>query len=444
MSKQYLGPETRKALQNFQITKQPVSLRLIQALAHVKAACALANIEAKILPHKIGQAIVAVCDEILAGNHDHSFITDSIQGGAGTSINMNINELIALRAGELLDEQIVHPLDHVNLGQSTNDTIPTALRLALIWQSDEYSEQLNKLHDTLRKKSDEFAKILKVGRTHLQDAVPITLGQEFGAWAELIKRDQQRIKLARDSLLTTNLGATAIGTSIGADQSYLKLVNPALAKRTGLSFRAAPNLIDATQNIDPLIHLSQLLELSALSFSKIASDLRLMNSGPRAGLAEINLPTLQKGSSIMAGKVNPVGMEAYNQIAFQVSGNAQTARLVLLSGQFELNTMLPVYAKTTLESLTILTNGIEGLIPVLGAIKARPKRCRELIENSMCLATCLNQALGYDQTAQLVELAIEQDKTLKEVVLEQKLFTQDQLSKLFDGLDPNPCLPDQE
>lgn len=444
MSKQYLGPETRKALQNFQITKQPVSLRLIKALAHVKAACALANVKAKVLPQEIGRAISAVCDEILAGEHDSSFVTDSIQGGAGTSINMNINELIALRASELLDGQIVHPLDHANLGQSTNDTIPTALKLALIWQSDEYSEQLSKLQDTLRKKSDEFAKILKVGRTHLQDAVPITLGQEFGAWAELIKRDRQRIELVRDGLLTTNLGATAIGTSIGADQAYLKLVNPALSKRTGLSFRAAPNLIDATQNIDPLIHLSQLLELSALSFSKIASDLRLMNSGPRAGLAEINLPTLQKGSSIMAGKVNPVGMEAYNQIAFQVSGNAQTARLVLLSGQFELNTMLPVYAKATLESLTILTNGVAGLIPVIEKIRANQERCRELIENSMCLATCLNQALGYDRTAQLVESATNRGKTLREVVLEQKILTASQLDKLFDDYGANLCLPDQK
>lgn len=437
MKKSYIGRETKKAATNFQITNQPISIDLMYALAHVKAACALANKKAKVITPEIADTIVTVCNEILAGTHNSSFITDSIQGGAGTSINMNINELIALRGSEILQANettsaenkdsnstqfspadLIHPLDHVNASQSTNDTVPTAFRIALIWKLDSYIDQLTQTSTTLSKQAKKYADVQKVGRTHLQDAVPVTVGQEMQAWVSFLRRDIARLKDVQRQLCITNLGGTAIGTSLGAKQAYVAKVHEILQERVGLPMRAAADLIDATQNVDTFILVSQLLELSALSFSKIISDIRLMTSGPRAGLQELTLPAMQKGSTIMAGKVNPVQLEAYNQVAFAVSGNAQTARLVLLHGQFELNVMLPVFISGTLHSLSYVTQALQGLQSVFEQMAPNTSRCQDLVETSMCLAPELNERVGYDKAGDLVQQALREQKTLRQVARE--------------------------
>lgn len=422
-SSRYLGPETTKAQANFSISNQKVDIQLLYALAHVKAAAALANEKAEVLTSEIAQAIVQVCDEIAAGKHDDSWVTDAIQGGAGTSMNMNVNELIALRVEELLELPAgsVHPIDHVNAAQSTNDVIPTGIRLALIWLLDEYLAELASLQKMFAEKAAAVGGALKVGRTHLQDAVPVAWSDVLDGYVQLLERDQKRLRAARADLLVTNMGATAVGSSIGASEVYVQSVHGFLSERTGLEFVAAENLVDATQNVDVFMHVSQLLELSALSFSKVMTDWRMMNSGPRAGLSEIAVPAQQKGSSIMAGKVNPVHLEAYNQISYQVSGNAQVARLVLLNGQFELNVMLPVFIKATVESLHILVNGVRSLRPVLEQTEIRVERCAELLDGSLCFATELNEKIGYDAAGEVVKQALAEGMTLAQVLEERGL-----------------------
>lgn len=421
MKHSYIGPETTKALANFSFTQRVVEVELFYALAEVKAAAALANEKAGVLPSQTARTIVQVCDEIIAGRHDTSWVTDALQGGAGTSMNMNINELIALRSEELLalPPGSIHPIDQVNAGQSTNDVIPTAIRLTLIWRLDEYVNQLDHLKKVIKKKIKQVKTASKVGRTHLQDAVPIPWKDILAGYNLLIDRDVTRLSTARDNLLFTNLGGTAVGTSIGATQKYLDSVHIFLNQRTHLSFRPASNFVDATQNIDPLVHVTQLLELSALSFSKVVNDWRLMNSGPRAGLSEVTVPPQQKGSSIMPGKVNPVLLEAYNQVSYQVSGNSQVARLVLLNGQFELNVMLPVFIKTTLESLRLVISGIQSLALVMDQTVINIDRCQFLLDQSLCYATALNEQIGYDAASEIVNAAIAKNMTLAEV-LEEK------------------------
>jgi aspartate ammonia-lyase len=423
-SKSYLGSETKKAEQNFNISGQKVEILLFRALAYVKASTSLANQKAKVIPKNISQGIVKACHEVIIGQHDSAWVTDAVQGGAGTSMNMNINELLAIRTSELLNlpDGSVHPLDHVNASQSTNDVIPTATRLMLIWLLDDYLNEIKKAKTMFEQKAKSVGKFKKVGRTHLQDAVPVAWSQLLLGYAQLLGRDHKRLQLVRHDLLTTNLGATAVGSSAGANEVYVKSVHGFFKKMTGLEFKPAKNLIDATQNIDVFVHVSQLLELSALSLSKVMNDWRLMNSGPRSGLGEVQVPTYQKGSSLMAGKVNPVHLEAYNQISYLVSGNAQVARLVLINGQFELNVMFPAFIKTTAESLRILSNGLRSLTPALAKTKINVSRCEQMLNTSLCDVTEWNQKIGYDLTGELVKQALVESKTLAQVALEKGLI----------------------
>ncbi len=429
----YYGEETKKAIKNFVITEKPVNLRSIYALTKVKWATALANFETKRLDKVRRDAIVTACKEILSGTYDDQFVTDAIQGGAGTSINMNVNEVIANRATEILKGKTqVHSLDHVNLGQSTNDSVPAAVRLTILEFIDEYAKVQDALADSFAKKGKQFADVIKVGRTHLQDAVPVTLGQEFTAYASFVRRDKARMGECKKYFYPTNLGGTAIGTGINASKSFIVSVNKHLAKLTGYPFVPAKDLIDATQNADPYFHIAELLIVSAVGISKICNDLRAMASGPRAGLGEIKIPELQKGSSIMPGKVNPVVFETLNQIAFQVVGNASASSLVVHSGQFELNVMMPTFIKNNFESFHILINGLKMLKEkAIDGLEANKERCRELFENSLCMATALNRYLGYDKTAKIVKDAMQNKTTLRQEILNQKLFSAKELDKIF-------------
>jgi len=357
-----------------------------------------------------------------------------LQGGAGTSINMNVTEVIANRATEILHgKNYVHPLDHVNLGQSTNDVVPTAFRIVMLQKIDQYLEELHKLEKEFGQKSKGFWEIVKVGRTHLQDAVPIRLGQEFRAYQTFVKRDIKRLKSVKSFLQEVNIGATSIGTGINTSKVYIDIVIANLNKLTGLKLCVVRDLIDATQNMDVFIHVSGVIKASAIGLSKIMNDLRLMASGPRAGLSEIILPEVQKGSSIMPGKVNPVMLEMVNQIAFRVAGNDQTVTMVVEAGQFELNVMMPILMSGLIESIILLKKGIRLFRKkALEGLKANPARCKELLDHSLCMATALNQHLGYDQTAYLVKKAHQQNKSLKQVLLEEKIFSEEEIEKILE------------
>ncbi|QQS38638.1 aspartate ammonia-lyase [Candidatus Woesebacteria bacterium] len=395
--KKYYGEETRKALDNFHMTNTPVDLRLIKAVAIVKLAAIKANVKTGKIKRELGRPIIKAAKEVIDGKLDTQFPTDQIQGGAGTSINMNVNEVITSRANEILGSSSIHYLDHVNSSQSTNDVIPTAIRIVILEELGKYLISLNKLSITFAKKEKEFCNIVKVGRTHLQDAVPITLGREFGAYKNLIKRDIKRLEEIKKYLLITNLGGTAIGTSENASKDYITAIHEYLEMETGYKFTPSHDLVDATQNIDPLIHASYLIQLSSVGISKICSDLRLLASGPRAGLAEILLPSYQKGSSIMPGKTNPVILEAFNQVTYQVIGNTQVATQVILAGELELNTMLPVFSKTIIESLTFLTNGINSVNDTVSTIKANSEKIQSNLDTSLVLSTQLSKFIGYDR-----------------------------------------------
>jgi len=412
----YYGKETVKSINNFRLSGKVVDLQLIYALAKVKIAIAETNKTLGRLDARRCQAIVRAAREVLAGRHDDQFVTDAIQGGAGTSINMNVNEVLAARAAEILQNRLsIHPLDHVNLGHSTNDAVPTALRITLLPLIDRYLASLQLLEKSFRQKAVRFRAILKVGRTHLQDAVPVTLGQEFAAYASLVKRDRQRILAVKKYLYLTNLGGTAIGTGLNSSRHFIRLSNRNLARLTRLPLKPAPDLIDSTQNLDVFFHLSSLLNVSASGLSKVCNDLRLMNSGPRAGLAEIILPEKQVGSSIMPGKVNPVILESFNQICFQVSANNEIAMLTVQNGQFELNVMLPVLIKALLESLQLLIAGSKTLRQnAVDGIRANHAQCQKYFDHHLGKATALIGQIGYDQAALLVKKAHQNGTSLEQ------------------------------
>ena len=347
----YYGVQTLRALENFKITDIPISIepRFVQALGYVKKAAALANMDLGVLPDEIARAIIAACDAVIAGELNDQFVVDVIQGGAGTSTNMNANEVIANKALEILGHEkgryeIVHPNNHVNCSQSTNDAYPTAFRLALLLIIPDLMEALQSLSQAFRDKADEFKDILKMGRTQLQDAVPMSLGQEIGAFATTITEDVERLKVVSSLFNEINLGATAIGTGINAPPGYAPVAVDHLKKLTGLPMQTSVDLIEATWDTGAYVQLSGLLRRIAVKLSKICNDLRLLSSGPRAGLNEINLPKMQPGSSIMPGKVNPVIPEVVNQIAFEVIGMDVTVTLAAEAGQLQLNVMEPIMA----------------------------------------------------------------------------------------------------
>lgn len=418
----YFGPETTAAIQNFPITDYQVDRRWIYAVATVKKATAKANAEVGRIPKEIAAAISAAADEVLAGKLDSEFITNAIQGGAGTSLHMNVNEVLAARATEICGEK-VHPNDHVNAGQSTNDVVPTALKIVVHQLLTKAIHSAQILQKAFAAKSAEFDDVLKVGRTHLQDAVPIRLGQSFGAYAAVAGRAAERLAYVQNKLLMVNLGGTAVGTGLTASRHYIKSALENLRQLTGLPLQSADCLIDATQNADIFVAVSSTLKTSIVAISKIASDLRILASGPRSGLGEIRLPEMQKGSSIMPGKVNPVLPETINQIAFQICGQDLTVTLAAEHGQLELNVFFPVLGRNLLEAVTIFARGVQVFAEkCVAGIECDRDRCRELFENSVAAATALSPILGYEKAAAAAKKAVKEKSRLADVVVGEELL----------------------
>lgn len=435
--KAYYGIHTARALSNFAITGVPIHPVLVEALVTVKKAAAATNRSIGALDSRITEAIIAACDEILSGALRDQFQVDCMQGGAGTSANMNVNEVIANRAIELLggrkgDYDIVHPLDHVNLHQSTNDVFPTAVRIATIRLLKPVAELFATIQTALQEKEQEFASVLKVGRTQLQDAVPVTLGQEFGAWAQAIARDRWRLYKAEERLRQINIGGTAVGTGINAPKSYIFTVIEKLRELTGIGLARAEYMMDPTQNCDIFVEVSGLLKTAAVNLSKIANDLRLLSSGPKAGFGEITLPAVQAGSSIMPGKVNPVICEAVNQAAFQIMADDMAITLASQAGQLELNAFLPLIAKNMFEVLDLLNNVLPIFIErCIKGIQANSDICVQKLMDGYTVATALTGYIGYDKASMVAAFCRNTGKTVREAVLKLGLLDEKTLSEVL-------------
>ncbi len=433
----YYGIHTLRAAETFHLLGRGVHPELLRALLEVKKACAVTNLHTGYLAPRVGEAIVRACDLLLEGAHRDQFLTDALQGGAGTSLNMNANEVIASVACELLggsrgQHELVHPLDHVNLSQSTNDVVPTAVRLAGIRLLRRAAAAVAELQAALQERERALAGVLKVGRTELQDALPITLGQELAAWAQAVQRDWWRLSRAEERLRQVNLGGTAIGTGLNADPRYLHRVVEVLREQTGVGLARAENLVDATQNCDVFVEVSGLLKAAAATLAKIAADLRLLSSGPRAGLGEVRLPELQAGSSIMPGKVNPVVPEAVTQAAFQIIANDAAVTLAAASGQLELNAFLPLLADRLLESLQLVAGAAELLARrCIAGLTADEERCAELLERSLVPVTALSPYLGYEAAAALARDALASGRTIGELARERRVLPEEQLARVL-------------
>lgn len=435
----YYGIHTARGAENFAVSGERVHPELIKALGVVKQAAAEANMSIGVLDRNIGSAIFQAAQEVAEGKWQEHFIVDIFQGGAGTSTNMNVNEVIANRALELLgadkgDYQKVHPLDHVNLSQSTNDVYPTALRIAAIRLLLPLSEACARLQGALQAKEEEFAGVLKLGRTEMQDAVPMTLGQEFSAWAEAVSRDRWRLYKVEERLRKVNLGGTAIGTGLNAHRKYMYTVIERLRSLTGLGLAREENPIDGTQNADVFVEVSGLVKACAVTIAKLCADLRLLSSGPRGGLGEIQLPQLQAGSSIMPGKVNPVMPEMATQVAYQAIAADTAITLAAQSGQLELNAFMPLIASNLLPTLDSMAKGITLLAErcIIG-ITADSKRCLEHVENSTALATALAPVLGYEQAAALAKQALAKGQKVSDLLVEERLFTLEEVKNLLQA-----------
>lgn len=431
--KAYYGVQTLRAKNNFRITGRPLHPEFIRNLARIKKAAAFTNMSAHVLDETVGQAIVRACDEIISGKLHSQFIVDAIQGGAGTSANMNANEVIANRAIELLggqkgDYSIVHPNDHVNMAQSTNDVIPSAGKLTILGLLPGLLDELERLQKALRQKAIEFDDVVKMGRTQLQDAVPIRMGQSFEAYAAVIGRDIRRIRGLEEELKQLNIGATAVGTAINVNPVYLFHIIRNLNVVCETDCVQADDLFDATQNLDSFVHTSAALRVCAVNLSKICNDLRLLSSGPKAGLGEINLPPKQNGSSIMPGKINPVIPEVVSQVAFNVIGNDVAVTMAAEAGQLELNAFEPVIFYKIFESIDTMTGAVETLIDncILG-ITANREHCKELVESSAALATALCPVLGYKKSADIAKQSMTTGVSVRKIVLDEKLMTEAQL-----------------
>lgn len=434
----YYGVQSLRAAENFHITGLNMHPEIINSLAYIKKACAITNCEVGLLDKKIANAIVQACDEIIAGKFHDDFIVDPIQGGAGTSLNMNANEVIANRAIEILggekgDYDIVHPNDHVNYGQSTNDVIPTAGKITSLRLLKNLKSELLRLHDTLEKKAEEFDHVIKMGRTQMQDAVPIRLGQEFRAYSVAIMRDIRRMDLAMNEMRTVNMGGTAVGTGINADETYLKRIVPNLSEVANMELVQAFDLIDSTQNLDSFVSVSGAVKACAVTLSKIANDLRLMSSGPRAGFGEINLPARQNGSSIMPGKVNPVIPEVVNQVAFNIIGNDVTITMAAEGGQLELNAFEPIIFYCMFQSIDTLAYAVQTFIDnCVSGITANEERCRSLVENSVGIVTALCPHVGYKKSAEIAKKALATGQPVRNLILQENLMTAEELDSILD------------
>jgi aspartate ammonia-lyase len=437
----FYGAHTIRSARNFPVSGFKTPEGLVRALADVKRACALANMRAKLLPEKVGSAIVRAAAEVSEGKLTEQFLTDAFQGGAGTSVNMNMNEVLANRAIELLggikgDYDLVSPLDHVNLSQSTNDVYPTALRVAAIRLVLELSREMASLQGSLQAKEATFAHVLKLGRTEMQDAVPVTLGQEFAAWAEAVARDRWRLFKVEERLRQVNLGGTAVGTGLNAERAYIYAAIEELQTITGLGVARSENSIDQTQNADVFVEVSGLVKAAAVNLAKIAGDLRLLSSGPRGGFAELKLPQLQAGSSIMPGKINPVIPEMVTQVAFQVISFDQAVAMAAASGQLELNAFLPLVAFNLLTGLTMLARAAFLFRTLcIDSIEADEERCRRWLEESLCLATALTPYIGYERAAVLSRDAAAAGKTIRQTALDSGLLTETELDIIFSAAE---------
>ncbi|MEQ2835797.1 aspartate ammonia-lyase [Dorea formicigenerans] len=436
----YYGVQTLRAAENFHITGLNMHPEIINSLAYIKKASAITNCEVGILEKKKAQAIVQACDEIIEGKFHDDFIVDPIQGGAGTSLNMNANEVIANRAIEILggkkgDYTIVNPNDDVNCGQSTNDVIPTAGKMTSLHLLQNLKKQLLRLYDALNEKAKEFDHVIKMGRTQMQDAVPIRLGQEFKAYSVAIMRDIHRMDKAMDEMRTLNMGGTAIGTGINADENYLRRIVPNLSEISGMEFIQAFDLIDATQNLDSFVAVSGAVKACAVTLSKMSNDLRLMSSGPRAGFGEINLPAKQNGSSIMPGKVNPVIPEVVNQVAFNIIGNDMTITMAAEAGQLELNAFEPIIFYCMFQSIDTLGYAVETLVDnCIVGITANEERCRQLVENSVGIITAICPHVGYEKTADIAKKAINSNESVRSLILKENIMNEEELSRILDPI----------
>lgn len=429
------GPQTKQALQNFPFPFHSVHLDLIYAITEVKEAAALANAEAETLDTDIAQAIVLSCQEVREGMFDDQFPTCALQGGAGTSINMNVNEVLATRVQEVLSEQgktiTVHPNDHVNMSQSTNDVNPSALRIVCIRLTASLVASLNNLVTELEKKAEEFKDVHKLGRTHIQDAVPTTLGEEMKSYAATLRRSLHRIQESSEYLPDLNLGGTAIGNSINASPDYIHAVYEQLRNITGMELRKAENLMSGTSSAGDFCNLSSVILDLCTDLSKIAKDLRVLSGGPKGGMGEISLEALQPGSSIMPGKVNPVMPEAVNQLYYLVSGLNVTVHQAAHGANLELNVMFPIIADSIITMLKVTQSVVQTFTDTcIVTMQANEERCRETLERSSAYATLLTPRLGYDVVSAVVKESVESGKSLREVVSEKELLTEEEFERI--------------
>lgn len=435
----YYGIQTARAVENFKISGNEISNfpAFINALAYIKKAAAITNRDLGDLDERRCWAISESCDEIIRGKLQGHFVVDIVQGGAGTSTNMNANEVIANRALEMLgfargEYRELHPNNHVNLSQSTNDVYPTAIRIATLYNLQDLEESLKHLVAALHEKAVAFSEIIKIGRTQLQDAVPMTLGQEFEAYALSLEEDLREITQVYPLLYEINLGATAIGTGINSDERYPAIVAGELAKLTGFPFRVAKHLIKATQDAAVFVQISGTLKRAAVRLSKMSSDLRLLSSGPRAGLGEIRLPARQPGSSIMPGKVNPVIPEVVNQVAYHVIGNDLTVTMAAEAGQLELNVMEPIIAFNLFQSIEMLASAVNTLTKFcIRDISANEERCKAYVENSISIITALNPIIGYEHATRISKMALDTGRRVYDLVLEEGLISEEELKELL-------------
>jgi fumarate hydratase class II len=435
----YYGAQTKRAVDNFPISGLRLPRRFIKAQGTVKLAAARANGSLGLLSKKMLKAIERASMEVINGTHDDQFVVDVYQAGAGTSQNMNANEVIANRAIELLggekgDYSLVHPNDHVNMAQSTNDTIPTSIYISSFEAlMDDLVPALKTLKGALMTKSREFDKIVKAGRTHLQDAVPIRLGQEFGGYAESVQNDMLRLQNASKSLLNLPIGGNALGTGINAHPRFKRCVINEIKKITGINFKGSKNLFEGIQNVYPALELSASLRGAAVTITKIANDIRLLGSGPRTGFAEIRLPAVQPGSSIMPGKVNPAMAEMLNMVCFQVMGNDTAVSYSVQASQLELNVMMPVIAHNLLFSIEILSNGINVFTrKCVYGIEADAQKCNYYADATLAMATALNPIVGYSSAAEVSKEAYKSGKSVKQVAVEKGILTNSESSQLLD------------
>lgn len=435
----YYGIQTMRALENFYVSGQPISTfpEFIKALAWIKKAAAKANAKLGVLPENIEKGICAACDDIIAGKLLDQFPVDVIQGGAGTSTNMNANEVIANRALEIMghqkgEYQYCHPNNDVNCSQSTNDAYPSALRLALYVKLGQLIEDIDYLRQGFAAKGDEFANVVKMGRTQLQDAVPMTLGMEFHAYANTLGEEITRLEEARKLALEINMGATAIGTGICSPKGYIDLVIKELWAVSGIAVKSSPNLVEATWDTGCYVQISGALKRSATKISKICNDLRLLSSGPRTGLNEINLPKMQPGSSIMPGKVNPVMPEMVNQICFDIMGKDVTIAIASEAGQLELNVMEPIMALCMFNGINRLGKGIRALQDrCVSGITANTERCRQMVEHSIGIVTALLPYIGYEKAAAIAKEALATGKSVVQLAIDQNLLAKEEIEKIL-------------